>query len=205
MGEAGKACRAPGKYSLRALRSRLVCRVRSQTSCWWARARMRTAAASSLSPATSRWLWRSVRTRSASSLASPASDLAPPDVVAVTVARRRARVDGVDAVAGREQGPHPGARSVSMPMITSPGPEACAATSACRAVMPATPSGRRRAASRLARFVHEMDVVVVFGPVVAQVQGHRVSVPLRFALLGATRRVGSCDGLMDQCSWHDTP
>ena len=74
----GNACRAPGKYSLRALRSRLVSRVRSQTSCWWARARMRTAAASSLSPATSRWLWRSVRTRSASNLASPASDLAPP-------------------------------------------------------------------------------------------------------------------------------
>ena len=39
-----------------ARRSRLVCRVRSQMNCWWARARMRTAAASSLSPATSRWL-----------------------------------------------------------------------------------------------------------------------------------------------------
>ena len=52
----GKASSAAGKYSLRALRSRLVWRVRSQTSCWWARARMRTAPASSLSPATCRWL-----------------------------------------------------------------------------------------------------------------------------------------------------
>ena len=58
--------------------SHLVWRTRSQISCWWARARMRTAAASSLSPATGRWLWRSVRTRSVSSFASPASDLAPP-------------------------------------------------------------------------------------------------------------------------------
>ena len=66
-----------------------------------------------------------------------------------------------------------------MPITTSPGPEACSATSACSAVTPATPSGSRLAARSLTGFVHEMDVVVVLGPVVAHIQNHR-PVLLRF-------------------------
>ncbi len=60
-----------------ALRRALVCRVRVQIKFGEARARTLIASASGLSPAMGRWLCRSVRTRSASSLASEASDLAP--------------------------------------------------------------------------------------------------------------------------------
>ena len=69
-----KARSAAGKYCSSAFRSRLLSRVRFQTSCCWARARTCTAEAAALSPATSRWLWRSVRTRLASMRASPLSD-----------------------------------------------------------------------------------------------------------------------------------
>jgi hypothetical protein len=62
--------------SRNALRNALTCRCRLQIRLWCARARTLTASASGLSPATGRWLWRSVRTSSASTLASPRSDLA---------------------------------------------------------------------------------------------------------------------------------
>ena len=39
--------------------------------------------------------------------------------------------------------------------------------------MPSTPFGQTPGGEPLARVVHEMDVVVVFGLVIAQVQGHR--------------------------------
>ena len=52
-------------------------RRRDQIIDWCARARTLTASASSLSPAAGRWLCRSVRTRSASTFASPGSDFAP--------------------------------------------------------------------------------------------------------------------------------
>ena len=60
------AARAAGKYSRNVLRSRSVCRVRSQISVLCARVTTLTASARSESPATTRNWWESVRTMSAS-------------------------------------------------------------------------------------------------------------------------------------------
>ncbi len=48
-----------------------------QMAFWWALAIILMASPSSVSPATGRWLWASVRASSASTSASPGSDLAP--------------------------------------------------------------------------------------------------------------------------------
>ena len=55
----------------------LVCRPLDQIIVWWARARILMAWTVSVSALTGRWLWRSVRTMSARTLASPGSDFAP--------------------------------------------------------------------------------------------------------------------------------
>jgi hypothetical protein len=67
------------------------------------------ASASSLSPATGRWLCRSVRTMSATTLASPGSDLAPARSSAVPDSGRSTLVHSEDLMAGGDQYPeeHP--------------------------------------------------------------------------------------------------
>src|ERR1017187_3378520 len=112
-----------------------MCRVRSQISVWWARATTLTAAACSLSPATTRSWCRSERTMSARACASAASLLAP-EVEYRSLNRDTCR--GLIACtwypAATSAATH-GPRSVSIPITTStPAP-------------PATPSGSRRAAS----------------------------------------------------------
>ena len=73
-----KASSAAGKYSRSWFRSRWVCRVRSQISVLWVRARTLMPAYSGLSPAAGRSWWESgPHSMSASTCASPALLLAP--------------------------------------------------------------------------------------------------------------------------------
>ncbi len=79
-------------------------RWRDQIRLWWARASTFTPSASSVSPATFRCRWRSVRTRSARTRASPGSDLAPDTRWRSQVAVDRQRVHGVHPVASGDEG-----------------------------------------------------------------------------------------------------
>ena len=106
------------------------------------------------------------------------------DMVAVAVTRRRARVDGVDVVAGRDQGRDPGAavRLDADDYFARVGGVLCdqfVQRGDARDALGQPPGGEA-----LTGFVHEMDVVVVLGPVVAQIQGH-LPVLLRFESLDA--------------------
>ena len=101
------------------------------------------------------------------------------DMVAVTVARRRARVDGVDVVAGRDQRRDPGA-AVGLDAdhdLAGPGGVLC--DQFVQSGDPRDALGQPPGGEALAGFVHEMDVMVVLGPVVAHIQDHR-PVLLRF-------------------------
>ena len=100
-------------------------------------------------------------------------------VVALAVARRRARVDGVDAVAGRDQRRDPGA-AVGLDAdhdLAGPGGVLC--DQFVQSGDPRDALGQPPGGESLAGFVHELDVVVVLGPVVAHIQDHR-PVLLRF-------------------------
>ena len=101
------------------------------------------------------------------------------DMVAVTVARRRARVDGVDVVAGRDQRRDPGA-AVGLDAdhdLAGPGGVLC--DQFVQSGDPRDALGQPPGGEALAGFVHELDVMVVLGPVVAHIQDHR-PVLLRF-------------------------
>ena len=120
----------------------LAWRPRDQIIDWWARARTLIASPPSLSPATGRWLWRSVRTMSASTLASPGSDFAPEVECAVPVTATS--TSGSPRTPGNRRPPRRSTnrpRSVSIPITTSPGSSAWAPTSSWNRAMPSTPSG----------------------------------------------------------------
>ena len=99
------------------------------------------------------------------------------DVVALAVAGHRARVDRVDAVAGRDQGRDPGAavrldadhdfaraRGVLRDQLMQRGD--------ARDAFGQPPGGES-----LARLVHELDIMMGLGPIIAYVQSHRVPPP----------------------------
>ena len=106
------------------------------------------------------------------------------DVVALAITGHRARVDRVDVVAGRNQGrdPEPAAGLDADHGLAGPGGVLCdqsVQSGDARDALGQPPGGEA-----LTGFVHEMDVVVVLGPVVAHIQGH-LPVLLRFEPLDA--------------------
>ncbi len=68
-----------------------------------------------------RWLRRSVRTRSGQHFGVASVRLRPRSHVALVVAAGSQPVDGVDLIAGRDQGATKSPRSVSIPTITCSG------------------------------------------------------------------------------------
>ncbi len=179
-----------------------TCRCRDQIIDWCARARTLTASARSLSPATGRWLCRSVRTRSASTFASPGIGLRARGRVPVPVTRRRHRVHREHLIArrdqrGDEQAPvgldpdHHLARIVGVPRRPAHGTGRSPPRPRAAGPRPAACRPRPRRARR---------------------DGLPPS-PLPQRSSGSSRRSGtkpsspeeSSSSLMDQCSRHDIP
>src|ERR1019366_1916927 len=171
-----KAASAAGKYSRSWCRSRWTCRVRSQISVLWARATTLTAPASGLSPATARSWWESVRTMSVSMCASPRSLLAPDtpwrsrylDACSGFTAYTTYPAATSAAAVGLDPDHH--LRILSnlahlLPdQLVQPG-------------HPGHPFRQPLAGQDLARRVHQLHVVMVLGPVVADEQSHMFSRP----------------------------
>jgi hypothetical protein len=127
--------------------------------------------------------------------------LRPRDVVPVAITRDRERVDRIELIARGDQRLHPQAaigldpdhdlmRSLSM-----------SGDDLMERADPRQSLRQPPTRQRLASFVHQMHIVMIFCPVVPDEQ-HRVVSPSRVSV--ASRRATSGD-LMNQCSRHDTP
>ena len=127
------------------------------------------------------------------------------DVVAVAVAGHRARVDGVDPVAGRDQRRDPGA---AVRLDTDHDFARAGGVLRDQCVQRGDPRdafGQPPGSEALTGFVHEMDVVVVLGPVVAHVQSHRGSPPHEMRAAGCDPAGWSTRRPHDQCSMARHP
>ena len=166
----GKASSAPGKYSLSALRSRLADAVPDELLVGAgedAHGAGLVAVAGDLAVVVAVGAYEVGEQPGVAGVGLRASDM-----VALTVARRRARVDGVDVVAGRDQCRDPGA-AVGLDAdhdLAGPGGVLCDQFVQCGD--PRDALGQPPGGEALAGFVHELDVMVVLGPVVAHIQDH---------------------------------
>ncbi len=118
----------------------------------------------------------------------------------LAIAGDRARVDRVDAIAGGEQGRDPWPSVGLDPyhdlvgLCGMPGEQLVQSSHAADAFRQ-LPGGEP-----ITRLVHQVHIVVCFGPVITHIQNHSCSLPPSLRLLRCDALGWSRHGLMEQCS-----